>query len=53
METQKGNRKLGASFLNLTFRTTRTAELSALRAGSTLPPWQYLSIRFCYKEQIS
>ena len=37
------------SILNLTFGTIRTAELSAVRAGRTLPPRKFLGIHFYYR----
>jgi hypothetical protein len=37
-----------ASILTLTFGTTRTAELSALRAGCTLTPRKFLGSHFYY-----
>ena len=37
-----------ASILTLTFGTTRTAELSALRAGCTLTPRKFLGSYFYY-----
>jgi hypothetical protein len=37
-----------ASILTLASGTTRTAEVSALRAGSTSPPRKFLGTHFCY-----
>ena len=38
-----------ASILTLTFGTARTAELSALRSGRTLPPRKLFGTHFCYR----
>ena len=37
------------SVLTLTFGTTRTAMLSAVRSGRTLPPRKLLGTEFCYR----
>ena len=41
--------KCWASILTLTFGTTRTAELSVLRAGRSLPPWKFLGSHLCHR----
>ena len=39
---------VGLASLLLTFSTARTAELSALSTGGTLPPRKFLGTHFCY-----
>jgi hypothetical protein len=45
MKTQTGV-ECWAAILTLTFGTTRAAELSAIRAGRTLPPRKFLGTHF-------
>jgi len=46
-EGTEGQMKCSASVHPLAFGTTRTADLSALRAGSTLPQRKFLGTHFC------
>jgi hypothetical protein len=47
LETQQGGMECRASILTLTFGTTKTAELSAVRAGRALPRRKFFGTHFC------
>lgn len=44
-----GRTESWVSILTLALGTTRRGELSALRAGRSLPPWKFLGTHFCYR----